>query len=296
MVLKFPIRLISNLSKKKINNLNIQKEIGLLLSNSNKNRILIKYNAFRLSYKTDMSNNDIKFAKQSKEANENQLKSENISSQIKVNFDDLKAENPRSLKNKDFFDKSHASLNKNPDRNLKTKNEMNFDKSKENKTNTSQENTDLVLIYSQQTGMKYYIYNALFLGGYVIYFWLNIFKDIPEPLYFTILVFGSLSHILVIGLFMLSNRQIRNIYMKRNSNFLILETFSLLNIKNKSYLIDTNKIKEVRTNLILRKMNLFYITYKDKFGFFKGLDYFIIRPTSNTTQMFDNIFKSKLKK
>jgi hypothetical protein len=293
MVLKFPLRRILQLSKEKLNILNIKKDTDIFISINNKNKRLININAFSLSNKQEADNNDLKFGKIKKEANE-KLKTENLSSQIKVNFDDIKTENASANKNKEFLDKSKASLDKNSFKN--TKNEMNFDKSKTIKASPIQENSDLVLIYSQQTGMKYYIYNALFLSGYVVYFWLNVFKDIPEPLYSTILIFGSLSHILVIGLFMLSNRQIRNIYMKRNSNFLILETFSLLNIKKKSYLIDTSKIKEVRTNPLMKKMNLFYITYKDKFGFFKVLDYFVFRPTSNTSQMFDNIFKSKLKK
>lgn len=291
MVLKFPLRRIHQQNKGKINILNIQKDTGILITINNKNKRLINIDAFSLSNKTE--SNDLKFGKIKKEANE-KLKSDSLSSQIKVNFDDIKAENAIENKNREFLNKSKASFDKNSFKN--TKNEMNFDKSKSIKADPTQENSDLVLIYSQQTGMKYYIYNALFLSGYVVYFWLNVFKDIPEPLYSTILIFGSLSHILFIGLFMLSNRQIRNIYTKRNSNFLIVETFSLLKIKKKSFLIDTSKIKEVRTNPLMRKMNLYYITYKDKFGFFKVLDYFVFRPTSNTSQMFDNIFKSKLKK
>lgn len=281
------------LSRKNVNVIKNKNEISLFIVR--KNNCLIKNIFFSLSNKTDINDNnsDLKFGKPKKEANE-KLKSENLSYQIKVKFDDIKTEKILSNKKEDSLDKSKIVFDKTSNKNLKI--EMNFDKSQTEKANTNQENSDLILIYSQQTGMKYYIYNALFLGGYVVYFWLNIFKDVPEPLYSTILVFGSLSHIMFIGLFMLSNRQIRNIYMKRNSNFLIFETFSLIRIKKKSYLVDINKIKEVRTNPLLKKMNLFYITYKDKFGFFNMLDYFLFRPTSNTSQMFDNIFKSKLKK
>jgi hypothetical protein len=293
MVLKFPIRRVMQLSRKNVNVIKNKNEISLFIVR--KNNCLIKNIFFSLSNKTDINDNnsDLKFGKPKKEANE-KLKSENLSYQIKVKFDDIKTEKILSNKKEDSLDKSKIVFDKTSNKNLKI--EMNFDKSQTEKANTNQENSDLILIYSQQTGMKYYIYNALFLGGYVVYFWLNIFKDVPEPLYSTILVFGSLSHIMFIGLFMLSNRQIRNIYMKRNSNFLIFETFSLIRIKKKSYLVDINKIKEVRTNPLLKKMNLFYITYKDKFGFFNMLDYFLFRPTSNTSQMFDNIFKSKLKK
>lgn len=294
MVLNFPLRKVFEFSKKRISIINNHKGSSIFISKTNKYNRLIKINALSLTNKPEIKNaDDFKFNKSRKEANE-KPNSDKISSQIKVNFDDIRADNARSNKNKDISDKPKASFDKNLNKNQK--NDLNFDKSKANKASSTQENTDLVLIYSQQTGMKYYIYNALFLSGYVVYFWLNVFKDIPEPLYSTILVFGSLSHLAIIGLFMLSNRQIRNIYMKRNSNFLILETFSLFRIKKKSYLIDTNKIKEVRTNPLMRKMNLFYVTYKDKFGFFSVLDYFIFRPTSNTSQMFDNIFKSKLKK
>lgn len=294
MVLKFPYTRFE-----KVNNLNLfdinKKLLGFVFSKRNFNNRFVKCNIFNISNKNELNNknpNDLRFTKLNKEKTEKSKLDD--SNQIKVQFDDVKTENQNFKSNKEYSNKSNNAFdnktNKNP------KNDINFQKIKLEKSNASQESSDLVLIYSQQTGMKYYIYNGLILGGYVIYFWLNIFKDIPEPLFSTILVFGSLSHILFIGLFMLSNRQIRNIYLKRNTNLIIIETFSLIRIKKKAYMIDTNKIKEVRTNPLMRKMNLFYVTYKDKFGFFKVLDYFIFRPTTNTSQMFDNIFKSKLKK
>jgi len=287
----------------------LKRSDNFLINSSNINNIIEKFNLFHLikynvieisKYNFTQSDSNKNTEKISKEQT-NKIKHENVSNKIKVNFDDIKHSNDinndllYSQKKIESLEKNRQlSEKKNLQKNFKI--DMNFDKSNTNQSNSTLENSDLILIYSQQTGMKYYIYNSIFLSGYVVYFWLNVFKDIPEPLYSTIIIFGTISHILLIGLLMLSNRQIRNLYLKRNSKFLIVETFSLLRFKKKVYLLESDKIKEVRTNPLMRKMNLFYFTYKDKFGFFKILDYFIFRPTSNTSQIFDSIFKTKLKR
>ncbi len=266
----------------------------------NKHKNLIKLDIYSFTVNKTNTSNDLKFENLKKDQIDNN-KNKNFTNQIKVNFDDIKNDKDNELlgstRTLDQKKRYSTSIDKNNPKNTNRNEYMNFDKSKTNNDVVSNsDDSNLVLIYSQQTGMKYYIYNSLFLTGYVIYFWLNIFKEIPEPLYSTILMFGSITHVMLIGLFMLSNRQIKNIYMKRNSKLLIVETFSILKIKKKTYLLETDKIKEVRSNPLMKKMNLFYIVYNKKFGFFKLFDYFIFRPTSNTSQMFDNIFKSKILK
>lgn len=272
---------IENLQLIKVNNFSFSS-----FNNSNTNNFDSNGNSYR--------NQERKFQKATNNTEQkSKIQDKLNTTEIKVEFEDLrfdKTESKKNLQNNENIKKIKETFERS--KNAADKNKYSAANSN---VKPSSDNNELVLIFSQQTGVKYYIYNSVFLSGYIIYFWINIFSDIPEPLFSTMLIFGSAAHIALIGLVMFSNRQVRNIYMKRNSKFLILETFSFLNIKSKSYLIDSEKIKEVRTTALMRKMNLFYFTYKEKFGFFKVFDYFVFRP-NNTNQMFDNIFKSKLKK
>ena len=276
---------LKNLKFRNITNLHSKNFFVIQKNNTNSlNKFTFQLSKFKFN-KND-SIEDIKFHKTNKNIDDS-TKNSNISQQIKVEFNDIKQETKSDhlqiKKIKETFEKSK----------IKEKKQNNINEN--NSIQTNPENSDLVLIFSQQGSIKYYIYNSVFLGFYIVNFWSNIFSEIPEPLFSTMLVFGSLSHIIFIGLFIFSNRHIKNIFLKRSSKFLLIETFSVFRIKSKSYLVDINKIDQVKTNPLMKKMNLYYFTYKPKFGFFKFFDFFVFRP-SNTSQMFDNIFKNKIKK
>jgi hypothetical protein len=206
---------------------------------------------------------------------------------------DKEKDKEKIKKNSEILFKNNQSQFKNDNKNEKILEEnLIIEKEKINKKILAEK--EVILIYSQQTGLKYYYYNILFLGGYCIYSWICIYQQIPEPLYSTVLFFGLFAHILFIGCFMLSNRQIKNIYTNKTSDKFLIQTFSFLRPKLKNIVIEPGFIYAVKTNKYLRKMNLFYITFTPgKYKLFNVFNFLVFRP-HNTTQMFDKIFKPKL--